>query len=218
MRVVVFGATGAAGRGVLEACLAAPEVEQVIAVVRRSTALAHAKLRESIWTKFDDLAGLEPELVGVDASFYCLGVASAGVSEADYRVVTFDYALAAAKALHAASPGAAFHFISGQGTSATSRFMWARVKGETELALGQLGLARVTCWRPGYIHPVVPRENGSFGDRVARALYPVLRGFAGMSVEAFAIGEAMLEAQRIGRVGIVENREIRALAAAHRAH
>lgn len=216
MRVAIFGATGVAGRGVLAACLAAPEVEQVVVVVRRSTGMSDPKLREVIWQDFGDLSKLEPQLTGIDACFYCLGIASAGMSEQDYRLVTRDYALAAARALLAASPGHAFHFISGGGTNADSRMMWARVKGETERELGQIGLARLTCWRPAYIHPLTPREGAGVGERVMRTLYPIMRGVRSMTVGAEAIGEAMLEAQRIGRVGTLENRELRELADAWR--
>jgi uncharacterized protein YbjT (DUF2867 family) len=217
MRVAVFGATGVAGRGVLSACLTAPEVEQVVVVVRTLTGVTHPKLRELMWHDFADLSQLESQLTGMDACFYCLGVPSAGMSEEKYRVVTQDYALAAARALQAASPGHAFHFTSGRGTNAGSRMMWARVKGETELALAQLGLARLTCWRPGYIHPQTPREHAGVGDRIMRTLYPMLRGVRSMTIDAEAIGEAMLEAQRTGVVGTLENEQLRDLADAWRA-
>ena len=222
MRVTVFGATGVAGSGVLSACLAAPEVEQVVVIVRKSTGVTDPKLQEVIWQDFANLSPLESRLTNIDACFYCLGIASAGMSEQDYRVVTRDYALAAAKVMLAASPGHAFHFISGGGTNAESRMMWSRIKGQTEIELGQLsvdgrGLARLTCWRPGYIHPQTPREHVGLVERSVRMLYPILRGIRSMSVDAEAIGEAMLEAQRTGRVGTFENTQLRDLADAWRA-
>jgi hypothetical protein len=91
--------------------------------------------------------------------------------------------------------------------------MWARVKGETELALQGFGLAGIVCWRPGYIHPIAPRKDPGFGERVIGALYPMVKGLEGMSVEADDIGYAMIEAElEHRRSGILENKEIRALA------
>lgn len=218
LRVAVFGATGAAGDGALRACLAAPEVAEVRAVLRRPTGVTDPKLRELVCADFADLGPLHDQLAGLDACFYCLGISVSQVpDEAKYRTITHDYALAAARALLAASPGHGFHFLSGQGTDPQSRMMWARVKGETELALGELGLARLVCWRPGYIHPGPGREAKGLAAGFARAIYPLLRPFSGMSVEALQLGEAMLEAQRIDHAGVVENREIRALAARWRA-
>ncbi len=218
LRVAVFGATGAAGDGALRACLAAPEVTEVRAVLRRPTGRTDAKLREVVCRDFADLGPLHADLAGLDACFYCLGISVSHVpDEAAYRTITYDYALAAARALRAASPGHTFHFLSGQSTNPKSRMMWARVKGETELALADLGLARLVCWRPGYIHPGPGREVKGFAAGLGRALYPIIKPFPGMSVDALQLGEAMLAAQLDGTAGTLENREIRALAARWRA-
>ena len=135
MKIVVLGATGSAGGSVLRVCLAASHVTEVRAIVRRPLDLSHPKLREFTHGNFEDFTAAAEAFAGLDACFYCLGKSVRQVSgEAEYRTITHDYALAAARALRQQSPAAAFHFISGAGTALDSRFMWARVKAETERA------------------------------------------------------------------------------------
>ena len=174
LRVVLFGATGAAGSGVLRQCLDNPRVAEVVAVTRRPLNVESSKLTEVICRDFLDLAPLSEHLTGVDACFYCLGVSQTQVPDpARYREITYDYALAAARSLLLHSPAHTFHFLSGSGAdpSGRSRILFARVKGETEVALQELGLAGIVCWRPGYIHPLHPREKPHWvGARSAGAL------------------------------------------------
>lgn len=167
MRLALFGASGMIGQGTLRAALADPRVEEVVAIGRTPLAEQHPKLRSETLADFTDEAALRA-LLDVDGVLFCLGVSAAGMSEADYRRVTFDYTLAAARALAAVRPGAAFCYVSGQGTDETlrSRMMWARVKGETENALRALPL-RAYLFRPGYIQPVD-------GVRSRTALYNAL--------------------------------------------
>ena len=214
LRIAIFGATGLAGSGVLRACLADPEVAEILAITRRSLDRAGPKVREIHARNFSDLSSIASELKGVDACFYCLGIASSGVSETQYRIITKDYALEAARVLKSTSPASTYHFVSGGSTNINSRFMWARVKGETEEALKAFGLAGIVCWRPGMILGERPPQNLS---SVARAIYPILRlmrFIPPLSVEAVAIGEAMLQLAYEGqKAGTLENSEIRAAAA-----
>src|SRR5512133_700621 len=133
MNVILFGATGMVGQGVLRECLLDPGVERVLAVGRSPTGQGHPKLRELRHRDFTDFGGLQRELAGYDACFFCLGVSSAGMKEADYRRVTHDFTLAAATVLARANPGMTFIYVSGAGTDATGRggSMWARVQGGT---------------------------------------------------------------------------------------
>jgi uncharacterized protein YbjT (DUF2867 family) len=213
-RIAIFGATGLAGSGVLRACLADPEVAEIVALTRRPLDCAGPKLREIHVENFNDLSPLTSELKNVDACFYCLGIASSGVSEAQYRVITKDYVLEAARVLKSASPKHTLHFVSGGSTNINSRFMWARVKGETEEALKTFGLAGIVCWRPGMILGDRPPQHLSPS---ARAIYPLLRlmrFIPPLAVEAVAIGEAMLQLEFEGQQeGTLENSEIRAAAA-----
>jgi uncharacterized protein YbjT (DUF2867 family) len=210
--VLLFGASGSAGGSVLVACLLSPDVTEVRAVTRRPLGLAHAKLIE---VRHDDYASYAPignMFTGVDACFYCLGKSVRQVADAaEYRRLTYDFAMAAARTLAECSPDAVFHFISGQGARLDSRFMWARVKAETERDLVEQFDA--VCWRPGMIDGV-PSRSEPVGYKIFRPVGRVLlRPFKGLYVAGDDIGRAMIRATKQGVRGrIVENAEIRRLA------
>jgi uncharacterized protein YbjT (DUF2867 family) len=211
MKVLVFGATGAAGGSVLRACLAAPVISEVRAVTRRPLAMSDAKLQVSSHDDFLDYAPLADVFAEIDACLFCLGISVTQVSgEAQYRAITHDFALAAARIAKIQSPGAAFHFISGRGAGLDSRFMWARVKAETERDL--IAEVGAVCWRPAFIDG----ETSSSGPRLYQWLRPLgrlLAPFPNVYVTGRAIGHAMLQATTEGlRSRIVENAEIRAIA------
>ena len=217
LRVALFGASGVAGAGVLKACLADPRVVEVVAVVRRSLGVQSPKLKEVLCADFRDLSPLAERLAGLDACMFCLGVSVTRVQdEAQYREITYDYPLAAGRALQKRSPGCTFHFLSGGGTDPTghSRFTWARIKGDAETALAKLGLGGVVCWRPGYIHAEEPVPGRQLAEQVARFFYPLFRRSSRLSVPQLDLGRAMLQVTFEGRrEGVLENRDIRAAAA-----
>jgi uncharacterized protein YbjT (DUF2867 family) len=133
VKAVLFGATGSAGGSVLVASLLSPHVSEVRAVSRRPLGLPSPKLVEIRHDDYANFSSIENMFAGVDACFYCLGISVRQVrDEAEYRRITYDFAIAAARTLAEQSPDAVFHFISGQGSNLNSRFMWARVKAETE--------------------------------------------------------------------------------------
>ncbi|PTL77228.1 NAD(P)H-binding protein [Vitiosangium sp. GDMCC 1.1324] len=216
MKVILFGATGMIGQGVLRECLLDPGVERVLAVGRSTTGQQHEKLRELVHTNFLDFSSAEEALSGYDACFFCLGVSSAGMSEQDYRRVTYDFALAAARTLVRLNPGMTFIYVSGAGTDSTARggTMWARVKGETENALLQLPFKATYMFRPGFIQPL---HGVTSKTRLYRAIYavmgpfyPVLRGLFPKDVtNTEQLGRAMLQVARRGAPArVLETRDI----------
>ena len=156
MKVLVFGASGMVGQGVLRECLLDPEVSVVLSIARSSTGQQHPKLKEIVHKDFLDFASLETEWAGLDACFFCLGVSSAGMSEENYKRVTYDITLAAAQVLAKLNPNLTFVYVSGAGTDSSERgrVMWARVKGQTENALLRMPFRAAYMFRPGVIVPL----------------------------------------------------------------
>jgi uncharacterized protein YbjT (DUF2867 family) len=218
MRVILFGATGMIGQGVLRECLLDDRVEAVLTVGRSATGRSHPKLREIAHPDLLDLAPIEAELAGYDACFFCLGASAAGMSEADYRRVTFDVTLTAATTLARLNPRSAFVYVSGMGTDAQGRAMWARVKGETENALLALPL-EAYMFRPGYIQPVHGVTSRTRWYRLAYMVtvpvFPVLRRlFPSAVTTTERIGRAMIAvAARGAPVRVLGPADINALAA-----
>jgi len=200
MKVILFGATGMVGQGVLRECLADPRVERVLAVGRSPLAARHPKLQELLVRSFQDFSSVEAELSGYDACFYCLGVSSAGLQEAEYRKVTYEFALAAAQVLVRGNPCMRFLFISGAGTdgSGSGRIMWARIKGQTENALLALPFHGAYMLRPGFIQPLHGIRSKT---RLYRILYtllsplvPLLKRLApGLVLSTEELGRAMIQ-------------------------
>ncbi len=156
MNVIITGATGMVGKGVLLECLDHPSVDQVLTIGRSKVDLEHAKLRQIEHADFSNFAPVADQLAGYDAAYLCMGVSSAGMDEADYTRITYDYTLALARVLADKNPGMTCTYVSGQGTdsSESSRAMWPRVKGRTENALLKLGFKQAYMFRPGVIIPL----------------------------------------------------------------
>jgi uncharacterized protein YbjT (DUF2867 family) len=156
MKVILFGATGMVGQGVLRECLLDADVESVLVIGRSPTGQRNPKLREILHTDFMDFSAIESELAGFDACFFCLGVSSVGMDEERYRHLTYDITLAAATVLAKLNPGMVFIYVTGRGTDSTGqgRLMWARVKGKTENDLFKLPFKAAYMFRPAGIQPL----------------------------------------------------------------
>jgi uncharacterized protein YbjT (DUF2867 family) len=223
MKVIIFGATGMVGQGVLLECLRSSDVELVVTVGRspaasQSPATPTAKLRELIHHELANLPPIEAELAGFDACFFTLGVSSGGMKEADYDRITYGLTLAAAETISRINPGMTFIYLSGAGTDSTEKggVMWARVKGRTENALLRLPLSAYM-FRPGIIQPLDGIKSKTTAYRIAyrlmKPLLPLLRwALPNQVLSTREIGQAMLAVAKRGYdKRIMETTDIRAV-------
>jgi uncharacterized protein YbjT (DUF2867 family) len=216
---MLFGATGMVGQGVLRECLLDGDVTQVLSIGRRPIGEQHPKLRELILPDLNDYKAVEDQLTDFDACFFCLGVSSVGMSEEDYRRVTYDLTLAAAQTLARLNPQMTFVYVSGAGTDSTERgrVMWARVKGATENALMRLPFKAAYMFRPGFIEPMhgVRSKTALYQAAyvIGRPIFGLLRRWAPDRVTtSVQVGRAMLAvAKRGAPAPLVEVPDINAL-------
>jgi uncharacterized protein YbjT (DUF2867 family) len=211
-KVILFGATGMVGEGVLLECLRRPDVESVLVIGRRPCELEHPKLTEIIHKDFYDLSPIENRLRGYDACFFCLGVSSIGMSKADYTRVTYDLTMHVAGTLSRLNPAMTICYVSGVGTDSTERgrSMWARVKGKTENHLMLLPFKGAYMFRPGYIQPTKGLRRTYRIYKALEWLNPVLkRVFPRWVCTLEDIGNAMINVSIDGYHGhILEIRDI----------
>jgi uncharacterized protein YbjT (DUF2867 family) len=205
MKVLLFGGSGMVGQGVLLELLKRPEVTKVIAVGRTPVPQRDPKLENVLVQDLTDFSSVPAgTFEGVNAVEYCLGVSSGGMSEADYRRVTYDFTLAAAKAIHAKSPQATFCFVSGAGTDSSEQQgpRWARVKGAAENALQKVGFKAVYCFRPGYVQPMdgITSKTPSYRWMYVFTgpLYPLFKGLKKYVTSTRQLGFAMVEVAKRG--------------------
>jgi len=210
MKILFFGATGSAGNSVLEACLAASIVDEVRAISRRPLMNTSSKLRNIVHKDFLDYSTAQEAFRSIDACLFCLGISATQVSKEEYRKICYSFPLAAAQMLKTQSPGAAFHYISGQGTRPDSRMLWSRVKAQTEHDL--MELVDADCWRPAFIDA----KPSSTLPKLYALFHPVgrlLKPFPSLYIHGHDLGRAMLQATAENlRRRIIENAEIRQLA------
>jgi uncharacterized protein YbjT (DUF2867 family) len=218
MNVLIFGATGMVGQGVMRECLAAPDVEKVLTVGRTPTGQQHPKLEELVHAEMWDYANVEAELSNYDACFFCIGVTSSGMSEQKYTHLTYDMTLSVATTLARLNPQMVFVYVSGAGadSSETSRIMWERVRGKTENALLKLPFRGVYIFRPGMIQPVGVKSKTTayrWFYTLTKPLLPVLRSMLPDQVLSTPqVGQAMLAAVRHGAPKrVLESADINAL-------
>jgi uncharacterized protein YbjT (DUF2867 family) len=219
MNVLLFGATGMVGQGILRECLLDPDVQQILSIVRTPSGQHHAKLRELVHTNFFNYSDIKPQLTGFDACFFALGVSSAGMDETKYTHLTHDLTLAAAITLRDLNPNMTFLYVSGAGTDSTElgRTMWARIKGKTENDILKLHFKAAYMFRPGVIQPLHGIRSKT---KLYQTFYTVLKPVMPLLKSAFPkyittteqLGRAMLKVAKQGYPKpILENKDIDSL-------
>jgi uncharacterized protein YbjT (DUF2867 family) len=216
VNVLLFGATGMVGQGVLRECLLDPGVQLIQTIGRTATGIKNPKLREIARPDLWHYDSIEDQLSGFDDCFFCLGISSTGMTESDYRHVTYDITMAAAQTLARLNPNMTFIYVSGAGadSSEKGRTMWARVRGKTENDLLRLPFAAVYIFRPAFIQPLYGVQSRTAAYRILyslmKPLLPLLRRvLAGYISTTEQIGRAMLIVARQGAPNrILESPEI----------
>jgi len=200
MRVVIFGASGMVGAGVLLECVEDPRVQSVLVVGRTSSGIAHPKVREILHQDFFDYTSISAEFADCDACFFCLGVSSIGMTEHDYRQVTYDLTVDFARPLARLNPEMTFCYVTGAGTDSTEhgQVMWARIKGATENELLRL-FRRAVMFRPAMMRATAGQRNLKGWYRALAWIYPIGRALApGRFCTLQEVGRAMINAATAG--------------------
>lgn len=216
IKIIITGATGMVGEGVLHVALHHPSVESVLVIGRRPCGVKHERLKEILQKDLFDLSSVEEQLKEYNACYFCLGVSSVGMNEAEYTRITYDLTMAVAKTLSRLNPDIVFCYVSGLGTDSTEqgRSMWARVKGKTENDLMKLPSKAVYNFRPGYIKPIKGMKNTLAFAKPLAPMYPLLKFLFPNSVVTLQdVGKAMINVSLFGyEKNILECRDITAAA------
>lgn len=197
MNVIITGATGMVGKGVLLECIDDARVENILLVNRNPIAISHPKMTEIIHKDFTNFSDIQGVFKNYDACFHCMGVSSAGMSEQVYYNLTYTISEALVNSIYKANPNMLFTYVSGAGTDTTEqgKTMWARVKGKTENLILNKGFKDAYVFRPGAIIP----ERGvksktrlyNFFYVITRPIFPLLKRMKSVTTTS-KIGIAMI--------------------------
>ena len=216
LRVILTGATGMVGEGVLLECLQSHAVAHVLVLTRKPTGRTHPKMSELLVPDLANLSAVESQLTGYNACFFCAGISSVGISAAEYERITHDLTLLVGVTVARLNPALTFIYVSGAGTdnAETSRQHWARVKGRTENEVLALSFRAAYIFRPGMMRPRAGQRNVPKLMRVIDWLYPVIKRLApSMACTLKEVGQAMISAADFGySKPVLEVRDIVALA------
>ena len=195
IKVIITGATGMVGEGVLHECLLHPQIENVLVINRKPCGIQHPKLKEIIHADFFNLSPIKNELSGYDACFFCLGVSSVGMKEPDYFKLTYTLTMHFAEIVSEVNSNMVFCYISGAGTDSTEkgRMMWARVKGKTENDLMKLPFKKVYNFRPAMLEPTKGLKNTLSLYKYFGWIAPILRLLAPNQISTLQqLGKSMI--------------------------
>ena len=213
MKIILTGATGMVGEGVLFECLENPIVSEILLLSRKPSPERHPKVRELIVSDFMDIEKFSSDLIGYDACFYCAGISSIGMDEATYTQITYDTTLQVAKTLAGLNPDMVFTYVSGSHTDSSEKgnIMWARVKGKTENDLAKLAFKGVYNFRPGFMKPFKGQKNVKSILKFLIYIIPLL--FPKKVLSLKQVGQAMVHAVQKGySKSVLEIEDIKKLA------
>ncbi len=198
IKIILTGATGMVGEGVLMECLENPAVSEILSISRKPSGKTHAKLKEYLVPDFLAIDLHDEHLKGYDACFFCAGISSVGMNEEDYTKITYDTTLHFAQAVLNENPDMVFNYVSGAHTDSTEsgKLMWARVKGRTENALKKLGFRNTFNFRPGFMKPVDGQTHVKWFFKPFIWFFPVF--FPSKSLTLHEVGRAMINAVHKG--------------------
>ena len=220
-QLIITGATGMVGEGVLHEALRSPFVSQVLVVNRKPCGVTHPKLKEYLLSDFLKPEEMRQAVQGYDACLFCLGVSSVGMKPDEYKQKTYDLTLGFARVLQAENPTMSFSYVSGTGTDSTEqgKLGWARVKGKTENDLSKLGFADYYSFRPAMIQPTPGLKNALAFYKYINWAFPILKWIAPhYACTLKELGDAMLEVSIFGSTNkTIEGGDILALAKQMRA-
>ena len=215
MKIILTGATGMVGEGVLFECLENPDVSEILLLSRKASAVTHPKVQELIVSDFMDIEKFSSDLTGYDACFYCAGISSIGMDETTYTQITYDTTLQVAKTLVGLNPDMVFTYVSGSHTDSSEKgnIMWARVKGKTENDLAKLPFKGVYNFRPGFMKPFKGQKNVKSILKLLIYIVPLL--FPKKVLSLKQVGQAMIHAVQKGySKSVLEIEDIKKLASA----
>lgn len=179
LKVIITGATGMVGEGVLLECLENPDVEKILLVGRKPYGISHPKTVEILHDDFFDVSAIADRMRGYDACYFCLGISSVGMKEEEFYSIAYTLTMSFARKLAEVNPDMTFCYVSGAGTDSTEkgRMMWARVKGKTENDLLKLPFKAVYNFRPGFLRPTSGAKNSKRFYAWLNPFFPVFRFF-----------------------------------------
>ena len=215
IKIIITGATGMVGEGVLHEALNSDYIEEVLVIGRKPTGYVHPKLKEFLLFDFYKPEGLSDLVREYDACLFCLGVSSIGMKEEEFTLKTYTLTIGFAAVLAKSNPNMTFSYISGSATDSTEKgaIMWARVKGKTENDLAKLGFKNTYVFRPGYLQPTVGMKNTLPYYKFIDWLYPFLKLIIPNHTSRLSeLGKAMIECAVFGhQKKIIEVKDILAL-------
>ncbi|AZA77594.1 NAD-dependent epimerase/dehydratase family protein [Chryseobacterium sp. G0186] len=213
IKVILTGATGMVGEGVLMECLENPNVSEILSIGRKSSGKKHPKLKEYLVPDFLSIGLNDENLKGYDACFFCAGISSVGMNEEDYTRITYDTTIHFAEAVLHQNPEMVFNYVSGASTDSTEsgKTMWAKVKGRTENALKKMNFRGTYNFRPGFMKPVDGQLNVKWFFKPFIWFFPIF--LPSKSLTLHEVGRAMINAVQKGYpTSTLEIRDIKNLA------